>query len=185
MWMRRSAVPGRFRDWRTSFPLASVRHLTGRDSPDAGARYLARPQAPSTTMHWPDAGELFGSRYRPGVRGRCADDALRLAMRKKEIVPITMETMRLAIQRVEPSAGASRPSNDVTEDIAIGASGNRLVLVLGAFPLVNAPSIRLRIGALCGLTLILCQRSSMQIEKVWCRYDPLHPPSPRDAGKPQ
>jgi len=40
-----------------------------------------------------------------------ADDALRLAMRKKEIVPITMETVQLAIARVEPSAGSSRPSN--------------------------------------------------------------------------
>ncbi len=32
-----------------------------------------------------------------------ADDALRIAMRKKEIVPITMDFLRFAIQRVQPS----------------------------------------------------------------------------------
>ena len=38
-----------------------------------------------------------------------ADDALRLAMRKKEIVPITMDTMRQAMERVEPSVQGLRP----------------------------------------------------------------------------
>jgi SpoVK/Ycf46/Vps4 family AAA+-type ATPase len=41
-----------------------------------------------------------------------AEDALRIAMRKKEIVPITMETMKIAIQKVEPSAKSWRQSND-------------------------------------------------------------------------
>ena len=44
---------------------------------------------------------------------------------------------------------------------------------------MNAPSILLRIAVLCGLTLVLCQCTSLQIEQVWCRYDPLNPPSPQ------
>ena len=41
-----------------------------------------------------------------------AEDCLRSAMLKREIVPITMETLRHAIQRVEPSVKGSRPKTE-------------------------------------------------------------------------
>jgi len=44
---------------------------------------------------------------------------------------------------------------------------------------VNTSSFPLCVGALCGLSLLLCQCSSVQIKQGWNGYDPLETPSPQ------
>ncbi|RFC45430.1 MAG: AAA+-type ATPase, SpoVK/Ycf46/Vps4 family/Cyt c-type biogenesis protein CcmH/NrfG/MoxR-like ATPase [Verrucomicrobia bacterium] len=99
--------PGRF-DRRILVPLpcpdsrAEILRMQARNRPVAGLDY-DRLAAMLQDYSGADIAQVFDV---------AAEDALRIAMRKKEIVPITMETIEVAIKKVEPSARYWRPNND-------------------------------------------------------------------------
>jgi SpoVK/Ycf46/Vps4 family AAA+-type ATPase len=99
--------PGRF-DRRILVPLpedtarAEILRMQARNRPVATLDYDALAKM-LENYSGADIAQVFEA---------AADDALRLAMRKKEIVPITMETMRQAMERVEPSVQGLRPRSE-------------------------------------------------------------------------
>lgn len=99
--------PGRF-DRRILVPLpclasrAAILRMQARNRPVSGLDY----EQLSTML------EDYSGADIAQVFEVAAEDAIRIAMRKKQIEPITMETMEAAIKKVEPSARYWRPRNE-------------------------------------------------------------------------